>query len=390
MTQAVSEPTYWGTESSTMSYDGFGALVLHTRIPTIGNTSTDEFKVDGFGNVVRHDMNRGFSDGRSATVNSFSAGRMTQAIDDTLSSVTDPENDSAWPLIKTYAQMYTMSDSVGNQTQTNQSVSTWNGVAYQTATSGQSWLRNYYNGADQLKMSERYAYFHPQQHDLSTDDAAGIFLATRWAAAWRSGTQRDSSCTYGDGAQWTDQCVQSIDRFIWDGADLVTELREYGGWDFPAYLNYNGSSGMVQYTNAPGVLGQDVPLLVHGGLGGFVPWPTWHGTFEDGTFADSTSMSSYHWPARTNGLYFSPDERITPTDPTIWMGSLIDGKADANGLLYDRNRYYSPESGQFTQMDPIGLGGGMNLYGYAAGDPVNSSDPFGLWPDSSKQGPDLR
>lgn len=33
-----------------------------------------------------------------------------------------------------------------------------------------------------------------------------------------------------------------------------------------------------------------------------------------------------------------------------------------------------------TQEDPIGLAGGLNLYGFANGDPVNFSDPFGLCP----------
>jgi len=51
-----------------------------------------------------------------------------------------------------------------------------------------------------------------------------------------------------------------------------------------------------------------------------------------------------------------------------------------------RNREYDPLTGRFTQEDPIGLAGGLNLYGFANGDPVNFSDPFGLraCPDSLK------
>ncbi len=36
----------------------------------------------------------------------------------------------------------------------------------------------------------------------------------------------------------------------------------------------------------------------------------------------------------------------------------------------------------FTQEDPIGLAGGLNLYGFAGGDPINFYDPFGLAADS--------
>jgi len=57
---------------------------------------------------------------------------------------------------------------------------------------------------------------------------------------------------------------------------------------------------------------------------------------------------------------------------------LLVGKRDASGLEYKRNRVYDPSTGRFTQEDPIGLAGGINAYGFAGGDPVNFSDPFGL------------
>ena len=63
-----------------------------------------------------------------------------------------------------------------------------------------------------------------------------------------------------------------------------------------------------------------------------------------------------------------------------WHGSLLEGKRDPTGLQFRRNRLYDPAAGRFTQEDPIGLAGGINLYGFANGDPVNFSDPFGLAP----------
>ncbi len=49
-----------------------------------------------------------------------------------------------------------------------------------------------------------------------------------------------------------------------------------------------------------------------------------------------------------------------------------------SGLLYARNRWYSPELGQFLTVDPKGLIDGMNVYAYAGMNPVNFRDPWGL------------
>jgi RHS repeat-associated protein len=51
---------------------------------------------------------------------------------------------------------------------------------------------------------------------------------------------------------------------------------------------------------------------------------------------------------------------------------------DETGLDYMRARYYSPEQGRFTEADPIGAAGDLNLYRYAGNDPVDFSDPSGL------------
>src|SRR5690606_30981618 len=54
----------------------------------------------------------------------------------------------------------------------------------------------------------------------------------------------------------------------------------------------------------------------------------------------------------------------------------------ATGLVYMRNRWYDPQMGRFITADPLGYVDGPSAYGFAGGDPANSSDPFGLYADA--------
>jgi RHS repeat-associated protein len=49
------------------------------------------------------------------------------------------------------------------------------------------------------------------------------------------------------------------------------------------------------------------------------------------------------------------------------------------GLSYYGFRYYSPDMGRWLTRDPLGEGGGLNLYAFVSNNPVNKIDPVGLW-----------
>jgi RHS repeat-associated protein len=67
---------------------------------------------------------------------------------------------------------------------------------------------------------------------------------------------------------------------------------------------------------------------------------------------------------------------VSPT--SNYLGTLLVDKRDDVGTFYRRNRSYDPIIGRFTQEDPLGLIGGLNIYAYAGGDPINNTDPSGL------------
>jgi RHS repeat-associated protein len=67
------------------------------------------------------------------------------------------------------------------------------------------------------------------------------------------------------------------------------------------------------------------------------------------------------------------------TNPGFQPFGFAGGLADLDtGLVRFGARDYDPRVGRWTSKDPLGLSGGMNVFEYAAGDPVNFIDPTGL------------
>ena len=64
--------------------------------------------------------------------------------------------------------------------------------------------------------------------------------------------------------------------------------------------------------------------------------------------------------------------------PFLFQGQYYDHET---GLAYNRFRYYDPELGRYISQDPIGLAGGIKLYGYVE-DPLYAIDILGLSPGS--------
>ncbi len=196
-------------------------------------------------------------------------------------------------------------------------------------------------------------------------------------------------------------CVSTITRYVWAGDQVLWELRapgadgqnleSVGDGTYPSSQAY--LFGQVSYLHAGGI---DRPLTIwKRNVGAVRPHQNWRGLFFRGTWGTSSVPDTPPVGSAANCVTVNVNECLAinwPGDRTtawhesrggesaLWMGGLVDGMRDPTGQIYMRNRYYNPQTGQFTQMDPIGLAGGLNAYGFAAGDPVTYSDPYGLCP----------
>ncbi|MBP2198256.1 RHS repeat-associated core domain-containing protein [Pantoea cypripedii] len=149
-------------------------------------------------------------------------------------------------------------------------------------------------------------------------------------------------------------------RFVWEGFRLLQEIQD----DVPLTYVYSGAQSFEPLARIDGVDSPEI-FWFHCAANGMPERLTdregrisWEGV--NGAWGKLLRESALQTPG------FAQNLRM--------QGQYLDRET---GLHYNLFRYYDPDSGRFTQQDPIGLAGGLNLYAYAP-NAFSWIDPLGL------------
>ena len=347
-------------------YSGLGAVVAQQRYQATTIWDIEEFRTTAMGDVYRSKAYRSSGVNKFPTISFYNQlGALTRK-----QPVRENVDGAAFYRDTTYAHV----DDDGHVLRTG---TVYRGL-YESSPYDQTASRSYFGHDGRLRYQQRNATYSGPNGGSWEEywyDALGRKVLTR--------ARRDSLCS-GMSAG----CSSYIERTLWDGDQILYELRGEGSDTATAgqlntAISYSPYDyGKVGYVHAGGI---DAPLLL---MDGRVPNYNWRGLPESSVWADGTAAdcsvasegsgcTTIAWPGNS-GVYMLPILRAYGATRPTWVGSLLNNGVGSTGMAYRRNRFYDGATGQFNQQDPIGLAGGSNTYGFTGGDPINYTDPFGL------------
>ncbi|HJT82314.1 MAG TPA: RHS repeat-associated core domain-containing protein [Chthoniobacterales bacterium] len=150
---------------------------------------------------------------------------------------------------------------------------------------------------------------------------------------------------------------------VWDGWSLI---QEYAGGNVTHYLNGAGTDELVARFNA----GAANRIWYHQDGRGNIS----HVSNDSGALIERYTYNLGGKPS-----FWSPTGQAQSSS-TVGNRFLYNGRDYSSVTdLYDfRFRFYRHDTSRFLQPDPIGHGGGSNLYRFCGNNPPNSFDPLGM------------
>jgi YD repeat-containing protein len=178
--------------------------------------------------------------------------------------------------------------------------------------------------------------------------------------------QAPTACQYDADGQVAMACNGSPWLF-YDGSNVVATYQSGAAFQMVQGPGTDNPLMALGYTSASTPRWREYYYVTDGG-GRQLAVASGDGDFEA---ADNSAVDrrGWQWAGGTGHAdTYKPSRMGMPTLPQI---------------SFFRNRVYDQRSGRWTQEDPLGIAGGLNLFQYNGGNPVAYSDPFGLCPPIS-------
>ena len=278
---------------------------------------------------------------------------------------------------------FIMTGGQGNYTYTDSVAAGHNRITWHNNNLGD--LKEYAYDADGARMQDNpcghgndcavlHSGFREYEYDglgrTSEIDEGGCEQFDRDGTCELLGGQTFAHCNYDPVGRLNQPCRGANVKLAFDGNDVVrtgADTSSGGDWTFvhgpgtdDPILGYNGSAGGRAY-------------IVTDGAGRSYAAGDLAGDDLNDTANPSLSAAAYQ-------AYGGQD--AGQTDNSQGFGADREWSTQATKLSFFRNRVYDQETGRWTQEDPLGVAGGVNLYQFNGNNPASYTDPFGLCPDA--------